>query len=178
MTIVTGGIFKYNYATGGGNILPAIYGCSWVTMNGTKLDWTIGSPEINGSYVFALGAGNYEFELKVETNSERLYSYGPPPDYVRMVIIHHPGIQAMVILSDTTTDALAEQPPERNDTYPASLIASGPSITVPGCIEVRDIAGRIVCNEIKDGRITLSTLPKGTYFAQTSTLRIIKIVKM
>jgi len=157
---------------------PAIYDCSWITMNGEKLDISIGSPEISGSYIFALNPGNYEFELKMYTYSiydgrllwrfsDKFYS-----------LIHHPRIQALVIMSDTVENHIAEKPPERGDPIQTSLITSGPSINVPGCIEVRDITGRTVNCEISGDRVMLSTLSRGTYFLERENGRSVKLVKM
>ena len=180
VTVTTGGIIKHRLTTGAsGEQASELYNCSWVTMNGTKLQISVGSPNMNGSYIFALDPGNYEFELQVLTIHDIRMSPYVPPDYdTRESTIRHPRIQALVILSDTATNHASEKPPERGDPVQTGLITSGPSVNVPGCQEIVDISGRRVDCEIAGDRVMLSTLPRGTYFAQTSNKRTIKIVKM
>jgi hypothetical protein len=178
ISISIGGPLRYDYTQGSSNIHPAIYGCSWISMNGIKQDYSVGSPEVNGSFVFTLEPGSYQFELKINAMNDNIFYY-KPPDYTETAFtIHNPRIQALVILSDTAGGAVAESPPEYEDPHPRSLVASGPSVSIPGCLKLSDIAGRTVDCEINDDRIMISSLPKGTYFAQTSDQRTIKIVKM
>lgn len=177
VTFITGGIIKHILTTGAsGEMASELYNCSWITMNGTKLQTSVGSPNMNGSYVFALDPGNYEFELQVLTIHDiRMSLYSGDKRYST---IRHPRIQALIILSDTVENHVAEKPPERGDPVQTSLIASGPSVNVPGCTEVRDITGRTVNCEISGDRVMLSTLPRGIYFIERNDGHSIKLVKM
>ncbi|TKJ40938.1 hypothetical protein CEE36_08715 [candidate division TA06 bacterium B3_TA06] len=185
VTVATGGFIQYDYVDNRYQEhadwvtieVPAIYGCSWITKNEEKVPVSVGSPEISGSYIFALDPGNYEFELKMYTyHDDRLLWSSGDKFYS---LIHHPRIQALVILSDTVENHVAERPPERGDPIQASLITSGPSINVPGCIEVRDITGRTVKNCVISGdRVMLSTLSRGSYFLERENGRSVKLVKM
>ena len=181
VTVTTGGIIKHMlaYYVVQGNDISELYNCSWVTMNGTKLQISVGSPNMNGSYVFALDPGNYEFELQVLTFFDTRMSPLVPPDYdTKESTVRHPRIQALIILSDTAENNIAEKPPERDDPIQPSLITSGPSVNVPGCVEVRDITGRTVNCEISGDRVMLSTLSRGTYFIERNDGHSVKLVKM
>ncbi len=146
---------------------------SWVTMNGSTLEYSVGSPHLNANYLFALPAGNYKFQLKVNTMDFRLPKWNGTTVYV-----FNPRIQALIILSDTGGSYVAENPRNDDDNpLPKAIIASGPTIRVPGCSKVVDITGRTVNVTISDDQMMVKDLPRGTYFI-TGSKQNIKVVKM
>ncbi len=142
---------------------------AWVTMNGDSLKYSRTGPDLNANYFFALPSGTYKFDLKVNAMG---YLYSPKP------FMFAPRIQALIILSDTTQNCVAENP-RGNDDNPLlkAIIASGPTIRVTGCSKIVDITGRDVKFPISNDEVMIKDLPRGTYFV-TGNRQNIKVVKM
>ncbi len=166
VTLSTAGAVKYAELDG----QYASRNTGWLTMNNDSLDYSLTGPWLNGSYFFALKSGTYKFDLRVNVLSEYPYSRYPN--------IQNPRIQTLIILSDTTQGYVAENPRNDDDNpLPRAIIASGPTIRVPGCNKVVDITGRTVNVTISDDQVMVKDLPRGTYFV-TGNRQNIKVVKM
>jgi len=89
-------------------------------------------------------------------------------------------LQALIFLPDTATGAVAEPPvgdAEPRGNTP-SLISKGPYVNVAGATELVDATGRVIENAIEEGKVFISNLPQGTYFARNGERTIVKIVKV
>lgn len=174
VSLSTGGLVQYEseyHNSSGWTMVPE--NISWVTMNGSKLDYSMGSPQLNANYFLALPAGHHKFQLKVNTSDFHVPVYAD-----NMTYVFNPRIQALIILSDTTQGYVAENPRNDDDNpLPKATIASGPTIRVPGCNKVVDITGRTVNVTISNDEVMVKDLPRGTYFI-TGNKQNIKIVKM
>lgn len=174
ISMATGGLIQYfTQYTGDWLIIPEAV--SWITMNGGKLDYSMGSPHLNAGYFFALPAGHYKFQLRVNTTDPRILKWTADNN---MAHILNPRIQALIILSDTTQGCVAEEPRNGdNNLLPKAIVASGPSIRVPGCNKIVDVTGRTVNTTISNDEVMIKDLPRGTYFI-TGNKQNIKVVKM
>jgi len=131
----------------------------WISLDGDSLGIST-SP--NPSIMLELGTGMHTLDFMA---------------HVTMFdTLVNPRLQVLVLYNDVPS--VSETPPQTTSTENPSIISCGPSVTVPGCCEVVDIAGRKVDCEINGDRIMVNSLSSGTYFAKSSEGRTTKIVKL
>lgn len=87
-------------------------------------------------------------------------------------------LQALIFQEEDTVQAITEYPEDNHGiANQRSILTSGNYVRVEGCDAIRDVSGRVLDITIENDKLSISTLPAGTYFAETST-GTIKIVKM
>ena len=136
----------------------------WLTCNGDSLVMTTSLGQFTSTYMTELESGTYTLGL--------MGYFGYLGGYVI-----NPRLQVLILYNDSVP-SVSETPPQPTPTENPSIISCGPSVTVPGCSEVVDIAGRKVDCEINDDRIMINSLSSGTYFAKTNNNRVVKITKL
>jgi len=135
----------------------------WLTLNGDSLGM---------STTTAIGRGA-SFMKPLEPGSHTLDFMYRGTMFDTLV---NPRLQVLVLYNDAPS--VSEIPPQSTPTENPSIISCGPSVTVPGCSEVVDIAGRKVDCEIIENRIMVNSLSSGTYFAKTDNGKTVKITKL
>jgi len=87
-------------------------------------------------------------------------------------------LQALIFLPDGG-GAVAEQPElEPASDAVTSVVSRGPYVTVTGATELVDATGRVIENAIEEDRVSINSLPQGTYFARNEERTVVKIVKV
>jgi hypothetical protein len=87
-------------------------------------------------------------------------------------------LQALIFLPDAG-GAVAEQPAsETSRPMTSAVISRGPYVSAPGASTVVDATGRVMENVLSDGRVQISNLPAGTYYAKDEERTVVKIVKV
>jgi len=87
-------------------------------------------------------------------------------------------LQALIFLPDTGNGAVTEQEHEALPDVAPSVISSGPYVSAPGATQVVDASGRVLEGVLTDGKVYLSDLPPGTYFARQGERTVTKVVKV
>jgi hypothetical protein len=157
----------------GGNIG---YALGWLVLDGkdlipnVKIATAYGAPgPLTLTYTYPMSTGEHMVSLCV-----RNYSNINVPSTCSDCYL-----QALIFLPDTVGEAIVEQPvPDAGKPVTSSLISRGPFVQVLGATMVVDASGRVIENAIEDGRVSVSTLPAGTYFAKEKESTIVKIVKV
>jgi hypothetical protein len=123
----------------------------------------------NLTYTYFVGAGEHTTALKIFTYKNDFYPTTCTDAY----------LQALIFLPDTG-GAVAERPAGDADATGAmkSVISKGPYVTVTGASELVDATGRVIENAIEEDRVSINTLPQGTYFARDEERTVVKIVKV
>jgi len=119
-------------------------------------------------YAYLLSSGSHTISLKI---TPLLMGYG--------ATCRNAYLQALIFLPDAGS-AVAEPPPEPGGVspLPISIISKGPYVNVEDATELVDASGRTIKNAIVAGRVQISTLPAGTYFARSGERTVVKIVKV
>lgn len=86
-------------------------------------------------------------------------------------------LQALIFLPDSASGVL-ELPPVLPPFLPSAVISRGPYVSAPGASAVVDASGRVMENVLSEGRVSISNLPAGTYFAKDEERTVVKIVKV
>jgi len=151
-TVVTGGE-RY-----GGSSLHV-----WLVLDENSLGTSICRWYETPSFMMELETGIHTLDFMIHTNESNGGAVNPR-------------LQVLVLYNDAPS--VSETPPNITPIEISTILSQGPSVTVPGCSEVVDIAGRKVDCEVNDDRIMVNSLSSGTYIARGSEGRITKIVKL
>ncbi len=147
---------------------------SWLKLDGVDLPpkaWLSSSvrPQVFGityTYLVTSGEHTISFVLTVGQNDSD------------PTLCQNTYLQALIFLPDTAKDAVVERPEVEFGVRTASVISQGPYVSAPGASQLVDASGRVIENAIADGRVQISTLPPGTYFAKSEERTVVKIVKV
>jgi hypothetical protein len=149
-------------------------GSVWMVADGDSLSSTTQynstgiTPSLyyNQTLFLYMESGEHNIQIKVAAPTRNYYS-----TYKRV------RLQALILLEDTL-EAVTERPDaSQAPTNQSSCLTSSNYVRIEGCNAIHDIMGRKMDLVIEDGRVIISDLPAGTYFAGTST-GTVKIVKM
>lgn len=120
------------------------------------------------SYSYLLTSGNHNLSL-VFTPYE---TDGWP------AVCQNAYLQALIFLPDSAS-GVAEQPePGQASPVTSAVISRGPYVSAPGASMVVDASGRVMENVLTEGKVQISSLPAGTYYAKDKDRTVVKIVKV
>lgn len=145
---------------------------AWVEVDGEKISHTTVTTTPT-SFVGSGSPSDWKASLSVSFNIELQAGESKTVD-----VVNADGfiIEALYIYDVFETQACGENP--ENDPVPItakSVLASGPSIGIPGATAVYDVNGREIGCEISNDRIRVSELSSGIYYVQTANSETVKV---
>jgi len=146
----------------------------WLELDGEKQvpeERLAGTSHIEGfnmDYSYWLSPGEHSMSLKITSHFNQTDPSTCEQAY----------LQALIFLPDGG-GAVAEQPEvEPASDAVTSVVSRGPYVTVTGATELVDATGRVIENAIEEDRVSINSLPQGTYFARNEERTVVKIVKV